>query len=310
MSLRAEVLHLSDPYYADKHCLRQHYLQPQSGHWLTRESPISRATASQFLPHDHFMSPFSSTQYTSIPSLRHIDAQESQLNEFTMDDPAANEHQLRASMSHLQLSDVEHAYAQYPNTDSSWMTPTPYPPLPEPMCTYDTLPTGYGGIAQPYLNPLSIGVPSSPYSTASGYDDSPLDSPYLSSSEAYSTMISTRAPRSSPNDDCDIDDDEEGAGGKPYARLIYEALRDAPGHRMMLRDIYIWFELNTTKPRESGTNGWQNSIRHNLSMNKVRRQNLMSGEHSSNVDHRLLRTTRLAWSMLVESPRRQQVYGF
>jgi Forkhead domain len=68
----------------------------------------------------------------------------------------------------------------------------------------------------------------------------------------------------------DIQDDEEGPGDKPYARLIHEALMQAPGHRMMLREIYDWFVQNTTKPSESGTNGWQNSIRHNLSMNQVR----------------------------------------
>jgi Forkhead domain len=68
----------------------------------------------------------------------------------------------------------------------------------------------------------------------------------------------------------DSQDDEETSGDKPYARLIHEALMQAPGHRMMLREIYDWFVQNTTKPRESGTNGWQNSIRHNLSMNQVR----------------------------------------
>ena len=271
MSLPAEALHLSDPYYTDRHCLRQHYSQPQSGHWLTRESPISRANASNFLPHNPFLFPSTSIQYTSIPSLRHIDAQENQLEGIAMDEPVSNEQQPKASMSHLHLSDVEQSYIQHPNTDSLWMTPPSYPMLPEPICTYNALPTGYGDISQTYHNPLSTAAPSSPYSTASGYDDSPLDSPYLSSSEPYSNLRHTRPPRSSPNDDYDIDDDDEGAGGKPYARLIYEALLQAPGHRMMLRDIYEWFELNTTKPRESGTNGWQNSIRHNLSMNKVRR---------------------------------------
>jgi Forkhead domain len=67
----------------------------------------------------------------------------------------------------------------------------------------------------------------------------------------------------------DRQDEEEGSGDKPYARLIHEALMQAPGHRMMLREIYDWFVQNTSKPSESGTNGWQNSIRHNLSMNQV-----------------------------------------
>jgi hypothetical protein len=66
-----------------------------------------------------------------------------------------------------------------------------------------------------------------------------------------------------------VEPDEDAIDDKPYARLIYEALMQAPGHRMMLREIYEWFRHNTTKPQESGSNGWQNSIRHNLSMNKV-----------------------------------------
>ena len=67
------------------------------------------------------------------------------------------------------------------------------------------------------------------------------------------------------------DPEEEDVGSdKPYARLIWEALMQAPGHRMMLREIYAWFQSNTNKARESGSNGWQNSIRHNLSMNQVR----------------------------------------
>jgi Forkhead domain len=70
-------------------------------------------------------------------------------------------------------------------------------------------------------------------------------------------------------DDDEDDEEEEASRDKPYARLIHEALMQAPGHRMMLREIYDWFVQNTTKPSESGTNGWQNSIRHNLSMNQV-----------------------------------------
>lgn len=66
-----------------------------------------------------------------------------------------------------------------------------------------------------------------------------------------------------------FEDEDESIYDKPYAQLIYDALMEAPGHRMLLRDIYEWFVQNTRKPRESGTNGWQNSIRHNLSMNQV-----------------------------------------
>ncbi|KAF3904502.1 hypothetical protein AA313_de0207939 [Arthrobotrys entomopaga] len=53
----------------------------------------------------------------------------------------------------------------------------------------------------------------------------------------------------------------------PYAELIYEALKSAPGHQMHLQDIYQWFRDNYAKFRNDPSKGWMNSIRHNLSMN-------------------------------------------
>ncbi|KAF3935343.1 hypothetical protein ABW19_dt0208679 [Dactylella cylindrospora] len=53
----------------------------------------------------------------------------------------------------------------------------------------------------------------------------------------------------------------------PYAELIYEALKSAPGHQMHLQDIYNWFRANYAKFRNDTSKGWMNSIRHNLSMN-------------------------------------------
>lgn len=52
----------------------------------------------------------------------------------------------------------------------------------------------------------------------------------------------------------------------PYSKLIYLALLSAKDRKLPLQGIYRWFELNTTKGNE-GSRGWQNSIRHNLSMN-------------------------------------------
>ncbi|KAF2124427.1 hypothetical protein P153DRAFT_350431 [Dothidotthia symphoricarpi CBS 119687] len=63
------------------------------------------------------------------------------------------------------------------------------------------------------------------------------------------------------NDDATIDKEQ------PYAQLIYRALMDAPNHTMILRDIYDWFKKHTDKAQDKETKGWQNSIRHNLSMN-------------------------------------------
>ena len=55
----------------------------------------------------------------------------------------------------------------------------------------------------------------------------------------------------------------------PYAKLIYRALMDAPEHQMVLKDIYGWIAQNTDKAKDPAFKGWQNSVRHNLSMNAV-----------------------------------------
>ncbi|KAI9894111.1 MAG: hypothetical protein M1814_004882 [Vezdaea aestivalis] len=64
-------------------------------------------------------------------------------------------------------------------------------------------------------------------------------------------------------------DEEDMHNDEPYARLIYRALMSAPGNQMVLKDIYAWFIRNTDKPNQKNGSdkGWQNSIRHNLSMN-------------------------------------------
>ena len=68
-------------------------------------------------------------------------------------------------------------------------------------------------------------------------------------------------------------DGECGSNSEPYAQLIYKALKSARNHSMVLKEIYEWFEQNTDKAKiapASSAKGWQNSIRHNLSMNGVR----------------------------------------
>lgn len=57
--------------------------------------------------------------------------------------------------------------------------------------------------------------------------------------------------------------------GLPYAKLIWKAFMSTPTKSMHLQQIYEWFRQNTNKTSGDGR-GWMNSIRHNLSMNKVR----------------------------------------
>lgn len=56
---------------------------------------------------------------------------------------------------------------------------------------------------------------------------------------------------------------------EPYAQLIYRAFLSRHNKSMTLQEIYQWFRENTDKSKAAGK-GWQNSIRHNLSMNGVR----------------------------------------
>ena len=106
----------------------------------------------------------------------------------------------------------------------------------------------------------------SPYSTSPSLEQCSSYVPWPPSPDYVQSDYGYVSPHGSFRHEGEV---EESFCDKPYARLIYEALMQAPGHRMMLREIYDWFQRNTTKPCESGSNGWQNSIRHNLSMNQV-----------------------------------------
>lgn len=55
----------------------------------------------------------------------------------------------------------------------------------------------------------------------------------------------------------------------PYSQLIYRAFMSQPTHSMTLQQLYQWFRENTERAK-TATKGWQNSIRYNLSVNKVR----------------------------------------
>jgi hypothetical protein len=105
-------------------------------------------------------------------------------------------------------------------------------------------------------------TPPSPLSTISPY---PSPQSYAAASPARNSRTAERlSPRSNSGD---IKDDR--SGNPPYSILIYQALIAAEGNQLSLQGIYRWFEKNTDKGRDSNHKGWQNSIRHNLSMNAV-----------------------------------------
>lgn len=54
-----------------------------------------------------------------------------------------------------------------------------------------------------------------------------------------------------------------------YAKLLWRCLMKADNHELSLKEIYHWIQSNSLKARDPSSKGWQNSVRHNLSMNAV-----------------------------------------
>jgi hypothetical protein len=111
--------------------------------------------------------------------------------------------------------------------------------------------------ATPQSPPISVSSTQSPRHPHSLVSMSPA--PTVSGGEGSSPRIS-------------IEDasDQEQNGEPPYSRLIWDALMSTEDKMLPLQGIYQWFEKNTTKAGNEESKGWQNSIRHNLSMNAVR----------------------------------------
>jgi hypothetical protein len=104
----------------------------------------------------------------------------------------------------------------------------------------------------------NMGTPSSLFAVGENEVDQPFSLPR--------SPEDGEDPDPSSKESGELDDKDTD---EPYAKLIYRALIDAKGHAMSLQDIYQWFIKNTMKAK-APTKGWQNSIRHNLSMNGVR----------------------------------------
>lgn len=68
----------------------------------------------------------------------------------------------------------------------------------------------------------------------------------------------------------DGDDEAANADANAYNKVLERCLRTRKDFTMSLKDIYAWVRDNSSKASpDPESKGWQNSVRHNLSMNKV-----------------------------------------
>lgn len=186
---------------------------------------------------------------------------------------------------------------QYPYQEAVWRTPEFAPSYGVQMGTQLPTEEGYNQqiLASSFADnsylartmepePMTPSVPSmTPDPGDSAMSDrslSPMPDDELSNSYSYNDE-GAPPPTGGQDEEVDLDADEANRADEPYAQLIFRAFMSRDNHAMTLQEIYQWFRENTDKavPEHKG---WQNSIRHNLSMNAV---GLLHHSHALKFSH-------------------------
>ncbi|KAI0535807.1 hypothetical protein GGR58DRAFT_529072 [Xylaria digitata] len=146
----------------------------------------------------------------------------------------------------------------------------------QPQFSWDAPGYGMGNYAPPFTDHLPRRIPGTPL----GIENEMID-PFQFEGEDGKGLQGVPAPVVQPQeDDGDDEEDNKPKPGEPYARLIYKAFMSRkPHYSMTLQEIYQWFRDHTDKS-SSHSKGWQNSIRHNLSMNAafIKHDNEIDGQ--------------------------------
>ncbi|KAJ5750417.1 hypothetical protein N7533_007445 [Penicillium manginii] len=160
----------------------------------------------------------------------------------------------QANPSHTQRSFDRETFTDW--NDESFFTPASF-------CAQDNPYPRHPNVSKNMAQPMKIRpTPSQSVST------SPRQSPSGSLDSTSPATNNAVGDDSSPRTSFGENSEEDPMTEPPYSALIYDALKDAPQRKLTLQDIYGWFQRNTNKDRDPTSRGWQNSIRHNLSMNQ------------------------------------------
>ncbi|KAF3004489.1 hypothetical protein E8E14_007226 [Neopestalotiopsis sp. 37M] len=172
---------------------------------------------------------------------------------------------------------------QFPYQEAAWKNPDVTPPYSLHMGIQLQMDDGFHQqmVASPFgddsyiartmeTEPMTPSVPSmTPDPADSAMSDrsmSPEIKDELDNSYNHNDENTPPPGSSGQDEDADLDADEANRPDEPYAQLIFRAFMSREDHAMTLQEIYQWFRENTDRavPEHKG---WQNSIRHNLSMN-------------------------------------------
>lgn len=119
-----------------------------------------------------------------------------------------------------------------------------------------------GPVAMPTMNDVYPEAPAPSHVPQFGY--------YSPSNTSRQGRADLMDYENTVHEEDEVDEGINGEIADPcYAQLLYRCLRDAPEHTMALKDVYKWVRQYSQKARDSAGTGWQNSVRHNLSMNAV-----------------------------------------
>ena len=124
-----------------------------------------------------------------------------------------------------------------------------------------------GPVAMPTMNDVYSDVPTSAPVQHFGY--------YSPSNASRQGTADLMDYENTIHEEDEVGEGMNGEIADPcYAQLLYRCLRHAPDHTMALKDVYKWVRQYSQKARDSAGTGWQNSVRHNLSMNAVSSEGL------------------------------------